>query len=164
MKNSSFILALALCELLILPVFGETVDAFTSASVSSSYAEFALEGEDLIQALGSFSGFYVVSTTNPDGSPNVAFFIYGAIEHEGKLYLQLGLAENQSKQNILTNKQGVAMYASTPGTAEGDNRFAVAGARMRFELVEEEALINELKAGSERPALFVEVVELLPLG
>ena len=164
MKKQSLFLALVMCALLILPVFGETADTFTSASTTSSYAQFALEGDDLVQALASITGFYTVSTTNPDGSPNVAFFIYGAKEHEGKLYLLLGLAENQSKQNILTDKQGVAMYAANPGTAEGDKPFAVAGARMRFVLVEDQALITELKAGSERPALFVEVVELLPLG
>ncbi len=164
MTKRSFFLALMLCALLILPVFGESADTFTSASLTSSYADTALEGDALVEAMASFSGFYTVSTTNPDGSPNVAFFIYVAKMHEGKMYLQLGLAENQSKQNILTTKQGVGMYAANPGTGEDDKPFAVAGARMRFVLVEDEALITALQGESQRPAMYVEVVELLPLG
>ena len=56
------------------------------------------------------------------------------------------------------------MYAATPGTAERDKPFAIAGARMRFVLVEDEVLLTALKGGKESAALFMEVVELLPLG
>ena len=89
-------LALLLSLLVVFPASMET-DAFTSASVKDHYEDFALTGDDLLKAVNSFSGFYLVSTTNPDGSPNAGYFIYGLKELNGKFYVQLVLAENQSK-------------------------------------------------------------------
>ena len=51
-------------------VLAEETDAFTSASVASYYADSALTGDDLMNAINSFSGTYLVCTTNPDGSVN----------------------------------------------------------------------------------------------
>ncbi|MGI6695985.1 MAG: hypothetical protein ACOX6O_07110 [Christensenellales bacterium] len=156
-------LALVLCLFVVFPASMET-DAFTSASVTDHYCDFALTGEALMTAVNGHSGFYLVSTTNPDGSPNAAYFIFGMKELKGKYYVQLGLAENQSKQNLLRKKQGVAVYAATPGTGAEDKPYAVAGARIRFVLVEDEALVNELKGDSKYTPLFAEITEVLPLG
>ena len=90
------------------------VDAFTSASVTDFYGDNALTGDELMNAINSFSGFYLVCTTNPDGSANAGYFIYGCAELDGKYYLKMGLAENQSRQNLLTNGEGLAVYAATP--------------------------------------------------
>ena len=50
-------------------VLAEDTDAFTSASVSSYYGDSALTGDDLMNAINSFSGTYLICTTNPDGTP-----------------------------------------------------------------------------------------------
>ena len=52
-------------------VLAEDTDAFTSASVSSYYGDFALTGDELMNAINSFSGTYLVCTTNPDGTTKV---------------------------------------------------------------------------------------------
>ncbi len=158
-----FTLALILCLFALVPASMES-DAFTSASIKNHYGDFALEGEELMNAMNSFSGFYQVATTNPDGSPNSAYFIFGCKELNGKYYVQLGLAENQSLQNLQREKVGVAVYAKAPSGEEGAKPYAVSGARIRFRLVEDEALIKELQGDSQRPALYGEFVEVLPLG
>ena len=78
----------------------EDVDAFTSASVANYYGQYGLTGDDLMNAVNSQSGCYIVNTTNPDGSPNAGYFIFAIKKVEDKYYLQLGLAANQSKLNL----------------------------------------------------------------
>ena len=41
------------------------VDAFTSASVTDFYGDNALAGDELMNAINSFSGFYLVCTHQP---------------------------------------------------------------------------------------------------
>lgn len=101
---------------------------------------------------------------SPDGSPNLAVFIFGAVDHKGKLYIRLNLAQCQSRLNILVTKQAVAMYAKTPDVLKGDKPLAISGARMKLCLVEDEGLLNLLSGGKKSPSLFMEVVELRPLG
>lgn len=156
-------LALVLCLLAVFPASMES-DAFTSASVTDHYGAFALSGEELMAAINAYTGFYAVGSTNPDGSPNVAYFIFGMKELNGKYYVQLGLAENQSKQNLQRDGRGVAMYAATPGTGAEDKPYAVSGARIIFSIIEDEALITELKGDSQHTPLFGEVLAVLPLG
>ena len=160
----SFVLALILLMLLARPVSAEVSEPSPLILSRDHYPESGLTGDGLIKAINSFSGFYTVSTVNPDSSPNVAFFIFSAFEHEDKLYLRLNLDENQSKHNILSTKLGVAMYAVTPGIKPGDKPFAVSGARMRFRLVEDKDLIIEMSNGRNSPSLFVEVLQVRPLG
>ena len=166
MKNLFKALALATLMLVLLAcgAVAEEADTFTSASVADFYAATALTGDDLMNALNSFSGFYIISTVNPDGTPNSAFFIYSMVKHEDKYYLQLGIAENQSKANLLANGKGVAVYAAAPSTEEGAKPYAVAGARMRFEAVTDEELIKTLNTTGREGMMFYEVVETRPLG
>jgi len=166
MKNLLKALALAALMLALLAcgAVAEAPDAFTSASVADFYAASALTGDDLMNAINSFSGFYLISTTNPDGTPNSAFFIYSMVKHEDKYYLQLGLAENQSKANLAANGEGFAVYAASPSTEEGAKPYAVAGARMRFEVVTDEALVKTLNTSGREGAMFYEVVEFRSLG
>ena len=109
-KFIPLILAAALC----LPFAALAEDAVSSASVADFYGQAALTGDDLMNAINSFSGFYLVTTTNPDNSPNAAFFVFGMVKHEDHYYVQLSLAENQSRSNLLANGEGVAVYAATP--------------------------------------------------
>ena len=71
------VVLLALMALLSVSAMAETVDAFSSASVADFYGATALAGDDLMNAVNAQSGTYLVSTTNPDGSPNTAYFVFG---------------------------------------------------------------------------------------
>ena len=159
-------LALFVALMLVVPfAMAEQVDAFTSASVADYYAATALTGDDLMNAINGQTGTYLISTTNPDGTPNTAYFIFGMKKVEDKYYLQLGLADNQSKANLLANGNGLAIYAANPSTEEGAKPYTVSGARIRFVAVEDEALLETLNADTARPgALFFEVTEVRPLG
>ena len=97
-------------------VLAEDTDAFTSASVSSYYGDFALTGDELMNAINSFSGTYLICTTNPDGTPNAGVFIFACVKNEDKYYIQMGLAENQTKQNLLRTGEALAVYAANPST------------------------------------------------
>lgn len=158
------IVALLLALVMLLPVFAVAEDAMSSASVADFYGDSALTGDDLMNAINSFSGFYLISTTNPDGTPCSAFFIFSMVKHEDKYYLQLGLAENQSKQNLAANGNGVAVYAASPSTAEGAMPYAVAGARIRFQAITDTAVADALAANARQGAMFFEITEIRPLG
>lgn len=159
------LLALFIALMLIASAAFAEVDAFTSASVADYYGANALVGDDLMNAVNSQSGCYLVSTTNPDGTPNTAYFIFVIKKVGEAYYLQLGLAENQSKANLMANGNGLAVYAANPTGEEGAKDYAVAGARIWFEAIEDQAVIDELNAGAGRPgAMFFEIVQVKPLG
>ena len=158
-----FALLLSLAMLLSLSALAEeTVDAFTSASVANYYADFALTGDDLMNAVNSQSGCYIVNTTNPDGSPNAGYFIFAIKKLDDKYYLQLGLAANQSKLNLEQNGEGLCVYAALPA-ADG-KPYCVSGARFYFEAIEDQAVIDALMADARQGAMFFEITEVLPLG
>ena len=166
MKKSLRVLLL-FCTMLLLavmPAIAEETDAVSSASVAELYGDSGLTGDDLMDAFNYLSGFYIVSTTNPDGTPNSAFFIYSMLKNEDTYYLQMGLAENQSKQNLLTNGEGLAIYAATPSSEEDAKPYAVSGARMWFKQVTDEELLKTLNTSNSETALFFEVTEIRPLG
>ena len=142
----------------------EKVDAVASASVADFYADFALTGDELMNAINAFSGTYLVSSTNPDGTPNAAYFVFSMVKHEDAYYLQLGLAENQSKANLLANGNGMAVYAANPTGEEGAKPYSVSGARIWFKAIEDEAIAAKLAEGARPGALFFEITEIRPLG
>ena len=140
------------------------MDTVASASVADYYAAAALIGDDLMNAINAFTGTYLVSSTNPDGTPNTAYFIFSMIKLDDAYYLQLGLAENQSKANLLANGCGLAVYAANPTGEEGAMPYSTAGARIWFKAIEDEAIATKLAEGARPGALFFEVTELRPLG
>ena len=150
--------------MMVMPMaFATEADTFATASVADYYAASGLAGDALMDAVNSQSGCYLISTTNPDGTPNTAYFIFAIKKLDDKFYLQLGLAENQSKANLTANGNGLAVYAANP--EEGAKPYAVAGARIRFEAIEDQAVIDALNADAARPgAMFFEIVEVKPLG
>ena len=79
MKNllKSLLLTCLMVMLLAVPAMAE--DAVSSASVADFYADAALTGDELMNAINAFSGTYLVATTNPDGTPNMAFFVFSMI-------------------------------------------------------------------------------------
>ncbi|MBR5547809.1 MAG: hypothetical protein IKU70_12640 [Clostridia bacterium] len=157
-------LVLFVALMMVMPMaFATEADTFATASVADYYAANALTGDDLMNAVNGQSGCYLISTTNPDGTPNTAYFIFAIKKLDDKYYLQLGLAENQSKANLLANGNGLAVYAANP---EADAKpYAVSGARIRFVAIEDQAIVEKLNADAARPgALFFEIVEVKPLG
>ena len=157
-------LALFLALMMVLPVaaLAETADVFTSASVANFYAQYALTGDDLMNAVNSQSGCYIVNTTNPDGSPNAGYFIFAIKKLGDKYYVQLGLASNQTKLNLEQNGEGLCVYAALP--AADAKQYCVSGARFYFEAIEDQAVVDELMKDARQGAMFYEIVEVLPLG
>ena len=162
-KFAALLLALAL----MLPVIalGEAVaspaaDVFTSASVANYYAQYALTGDDLMNAVNGQAGFYLICTTNPDGSPNAGVFIFAIKKLNDKYYIQLGLAENQTKANLEATGEGLAVYA----IMTADKPYAVSGARAYFTAIEDQAIVDELMKDARQGAMFFEITEVLPLG
>ena len=158
-------LALMMTLVLLLPVFAvaENADVFTSASVADYYGHAALIGDDLMNAVNSQSGCYLVSTTNPDGSPNTAYFVFAIKKLNDKYYLQLGLAPNQSMNNLNANGEGLAVYSAN-AAPDAEKQLAVSGARIWFEAIEDEAVLAELLKDARQGAMFFEIVAVRPLG
>lgn len=162
-------LFLALLMSLSLVAMAETAspaaDVFTSASVSNFYAQYALTGDELMDAVNDWygeniKGTYLVCTTNPNGTPNSAVFIFGIKKLNDKYYLQLGLADNQSKANLAQTGVGLAVFGFTPDGMT----FAAGGARMYFKAIEDQAITDELMKDARETQMFFEIVEVLPLG
>ena len=80
-----------------------------------------------MNAINSYTGFYAVASVNPDGTPNLGFYIYGCVKVGDSYYLQLGLAPNQTTANVDNGSELVAMYAALPAE---DATYPTSGARM----------------------------------
>lgn len=156
--------ALLLVLMMVLPVaaLAEEADTFTSASVANYYGQFGLTGDDLMNAVNSQSGCYIVNTTNPDGSPNAGYFIFAIKKLNDKYYVQLGLAPNQSKLNLEANGEGLCVYAALP--APDAKQYCVSGARFYFEAIQDQAVMDELLKDARQGAMFYEITNVLPLG
>ena len=140
-----------------------TVDAVTTASVANYYG--ALEGDDLMNAINSYSGFYAVASVNPDGTPNIAYFIFGMKKVGDVYYIQLGINPNQTTVNIENGSELIAMYGALPA-ADAQLQSATSGAKMILKKVEDEAVLAELLAGAPEgyAPMYYEVVETRPIG
>lgn len=141
----------------------EIIDAGTSASAADFYGAYGLTGDDLMNAINSYSGSYAVATVNEDETPNVAYFVFGCIKVEDKYYISLGIAENQTRVNVLRTGEAATMYAAAPDPASG-MPYAVTGARMTLKLVTDEALLRQLIVPEYPNTLFAETVAVRSLG
>ena len=143
---NKFLAAILMLCLFALPALAETAetaetDAVSSASVADFYADGILTGDDLMNAINAYSGFYAVASVNADGTPNLGFYIYGCVKVEEKYYLQLGLSPNQTTANVDNGSELVAMYAALP---EEGATYPTSGARMTLAKVTDDALLEEL--------------------
>ena len=159
---TALLLSCLFAALLAVPAMAE--DAVSSASVADFYADAALTGDDLMNAINSFTGTYLVSTTNPDGTPNTAFLVFSMVKHEDKYYLMIGSAENQTKANLLANGEGMVVYGANPDVAAGDKPYPVAGARIWFKALEDASLAETLNTTGRPGALFFEVTAVRSVG
>ena len=160
MKKIAALILVLVMSLSVVAMAEAPADVFTSASVANYYGQYGLEGDALMEAVNSQSGFYLICTTNPDGSPNAGVFIFAIKKLNDKYYIQLGLAPNQSKTNLEQNGEGLAVYGAIPT----DKPYAVGGARFYFETIEDQAIVDELMKDARQGAMFFEITEVLPLG
>lgn len=144
-------------------------DTFTGASEGKYfYKDSALTDDALWNVMASYQAAPTVATVNPDGSPNLAVFMPGLpMELDGERYFVFGLSDNQTKLNLEQNKTGVlALYQYDP-TAE-DKMERNVGARIKFEIVEDEKIIEALNKANDNAiregSTICHVVEVLPLG
>ena len=154
---------LALCMALCLPMaLAEDTDAVTSASVIDYFGTLMTPAE-LAESINSYNGFFATATVNPDNTPNIGFFIFSAAEYEGKLYLQFGLAENQTRANMENGSAVTVMYAPLPTGA--DQVYPTVGARLICQRVTDEALVETLMGiMPQHSNLIYEVTLIKPLG
>ena len=154
---------LALCLMLPFAALAETAeapDAVSSASVVDYFGTL-MSASDLAADISAYNGFFAVATVNPNNTPNIGFFIFSATEYEGKLYLQFGLAENQTRANMENGSAVTVMYAPLP--TEGS--YATVGARMTCERVEDADLVAKLmEIMPQKSDLIYEVTLIRPIG
>ncbi len=152
---SVMVLPLAFLALSAAPSFGtEDVDAIASASKKFYYAKSSLTGEMLQRLINSHQAAFVLSTTNPDNSPNAGFFIPEMLSDST---IKFGLADNQTRRNIeRTRKAVLTVYKSSPD-ADGKTRHQ--GARLILRLDEKKSK-NKLM----HKMLTMRIEKILPLG
>lgn len=140
----------------------DPIDAFATASIRYYYEESSLKEDALLEAIKNRDCAISVSTVNPDGTPNAAVVIPEVANEET---LMFGLADNQTKVNLMNDKNAVitAYIYSPDAEAKTDRNI---GARIKVEYIDDEALIEELMASTEarEGTIFVRIIEILPLG
>ncbi|MBQ9197240.1 MAG: hypothetical protein IJ157_08350 [Clostridia bacterium] len=158
------VLVLALC-MLALPALAEpAADAVSSASVADFYGDGMLTGDDLMNSINAYDGFFAIASVNADGTPNIGFYIFSCVKLNDTYYLQLGLAPNQTTANIANGSELMAMYAPVP-SGEGAMSYATVGARMKLAAVTDADLIAALKEiAPQQSEMFYEIVETRSLG
>lgn len=138
------------------------VDAVSSASLTTNmYTNFT--AAQLQDAIGAYQAECVVSTSNEDGSPNIAIFVPAGMLEES--YIAFTWAENQTKTNFERSKIGMIAFDVPNPTAES-KELRHQGAVVRATLVEDGSILERLKAQNELfgSCVFVEITELLPVG
>ncbi len=135
-------------------VAGNAPDVFTGASTKSHFKENSLTGKSLQQVINSHDAAFVLSTVNPDNSPNAAVFI-PAMASDSEI--KFGLAENQSRKNIERTKRAVlTVYRYLPKESR-ENRHQ--GARLILELDEKQSVDK-----TTHKMLIMKIRQILPLG
>ena len=142
---------------------GTEVDSVSGASVTDYYGDFGMTGDELMEAVNAPSGSYVIATVNEDGTPLAGFFVYSMLKDGEDYYLQLGLAENQTRANLERTGEAMVLYAANPDQ-DAPAQYAVAGARMSLELVTDESLIEKLNTSGYDTAMFCKVTGFRSLG
>lgn len=141
-----------------------SVDSITAASGQLYYPAGSYDLPALQAALAVYPYKVTVgiATTNADGSPNLAVAIPG-ITADGK-YLKLGLADNRTKVNIAERELVVVMfYEYNPTAVEKTDRNKGCRVVARYVGDEENTRLNT-EANAKSPSIYLEIVEIMPIG
>ena len=139
-----------------------SVDSISQASVANYYGDSSLSGQALIDVINNREAAITVATTNADGTPNLATAIPAFVSDD---VIVFGLAENQTKLNLMERNLGViSAYLYNPTAEEKLDRNR--GARMVIQRITDEAEIKELMETNDlsEGSILVRVVKVLPLG
>ncbi len=137
-------------------------DAISAASVQNYYVESSLTGPALFEALTKRTVAFSVATSNADGTPNAAVVIPGVVDENT---LMFGLADNQTKVNLIERKLAVIVaYKYSP--EEEDRLKRNIGARLVVEYIDDADEVARLmeKTGARPGTMFVRILEIMPLG
>lgn len=140
----------------------EEIDALSSASTKNYFEKDSLTGEKLFEELKKHQGAISVATVNADGSPNAAVVIPGVVN---ETTLRFGLADNQTKKNLLERKYAVITYYKYTIGEDGKMKER-SGARIVVKAIEEDAAITKLQKETKARAgtIFVKIMKILPFG
>jgi len=142
--------------------FAVSTDVMTGASGQSYYASSSYTKEDLPELFGSYPYPFsiTISSLNEDGSPNLAVAVPG-LSKDGN-YLTFGLAPNRTRENFLEREVAiVALYEYNPTAEEKNDRNK--GCRIVVKYVGDEEN-KKLNGDAERPSIYMEIIEVLPIG
>ena len=134
-----------------------------SAAAEAPQQEAGASAGEVHDAVMAYQTECVVSTSNEDGTPNIAIFVPAAMI-DGT-YVAFAWAENQTKANFERAKIGMIAFDVPNPTAE-TKELRHQGSVVKATLVEDESVIGKLKDADEQLAVctFVEITELLPVG
>lgn len=138
------------------------VDAVSSASLATNkYTNYSVS--QLQDSILSFKVECVVSTSNEDGTPNVAIFVPAGMFEDS--YIAFTWAENQTKANFGRAKIGMIAFDVPDLTAE-TKELRHQGAVARVSLVEDMSVLERLKSIDPQLEIctFVKIIEVLPVG
>lgn len=137
-------------------------DAISAASKQNYYTGSSLTGEELFNALQNRELAISVATVNPDNTPNAAVVIPSVVDSET---LMFGLADNQTRMNLLERKLAVITAYKYNPTAESKTERNI-GARILVEYIDNEDEVATLmeKSGAKEGTLFVRILKVLPIG
>lgn len=144
------------------------VDTISKASTEVYYQQSSWDEakvKEILKNNASKAAAVVVSTTNEDGTPNAATIIPGLV-NDNTLVFNIA-TEGNTKKNMLERQIAVlTLFAHNP-EAE-DKALRNQGARVLLKTVTDENKINELVKEAQlkdaSTAVFMEIVEVLPLG
>jgi hypothetical protein len=134
------------------------VDGISGASTKNYYEKGALTDDGLMTVIKERTAGFVLSTVNPDGSPNAGVFIPGMVS--GKI-LKFGMARNQTRINIERTKLAVLTVYKYDQDAP-DEQLKHQGARLYLKLVQ--ASDPEAAKNSKLSVINMEITRIAPLG
>lgn len=143
------------------------IDGMTGASNETNlYHNY--NKEELKAAISGYKGTCFFTTTNEDGSPRAAIFVPG---FAGDDYVFFGWAGNETKTNFLREKRAEFIYYVKDTSLESTDKKRHQGARVVVTLVEDEAVIAELRETIPEASLeyfnistVCKIEKILPLG
>lgn len=125
------------------------------------YEKASVLGEDATSFINNYECTFVFSTTNEDGSPNAAIFIPRITEDQKYIYCHM--APNNTLANLKERPE--CHITCVVFRKEEENKFdRTRGLRIKTRFVGEQNEAVKEEYGVKSKALFLEVLEMYPIG